>query len=175
MKTVFHVKKQTKEVSLCVLQQAGQKEDGLLSNVSPRTQLRFPILFQGYVPVPLLIFLRPVCVVVVLLQLLQEVTFISHRGLGGKQSTSTSSWLRVKVVIKTVECSFFFQVRYHFFIAHVTGTKQKQVVHTLTELYNLPSSLMAKNRPASVPWMTTTPRSTARSFKTASRRTIIKI
>lgn len=124
MKTVFHVKTQTKEVSLCVLQQAGQKEDGLLSNVSPRTQLRFPVLFQGYVPVPLLIFLRPVCVVVVLLQLLQEVTFISHRGLGGKQSTSTSSWLRVKVVIKTVEYSFFFRLD-TIFSLHMSQAQSK--------------------------------------------------
>lgn len=40
----------------------------------------------------------------------------------------------------------------------------------LTELYSRPSSLMAKYRPASVPWMTTTPLSTALSFKTTERR-----
>lgn len=51
------------EVSLCVLgqvcsQMSGQKEDGLLSDVSPWTQFSFSVLFQSHVPVPLLIFLR---------------------------------------------------------------------------------------------------------------------
>lgn len=40
----------------------------------------------------------------------------------------------------------------------------------LTELYRRPSSLIAKYRPASVPWMTTTLLSTALIFKTADGR-----
>lgn len=67
-----------------VVQLSGQKEDGLLSDVSSWTQFRFSVLFQSHVPVPLLIFLRPICVVVVLLQFLQKVTFISDCGLREK-------------------------------------------------------------------------------------------
>lgn len=39
----------------------------------------------------------------------------------------------------------------------------------LTELYNRPSSLMARYRAVSTPWMTTTPLPTAVSFKTAEK------
>lgn len=62
-------------------QLSGQKEDGLLSNVSPGTQFRFPVLFQSHVPAPLLVLLRQIGVVVVLLQLLQEETFVRQSGL----------------------------------------------------------------------------------------------
>lgn len=65
------------------LQLTGQKEDGLLSAVSPGAQLGFAVLFQGHVPPPVLVFAGQVGVVVVLLQLLQEVTFVRHGGLRG--------------------------------------------------------------------------------------------
>lgn len=62
------------------IQLAGKEEDGFLSDVGSWTQFRFPVLFQSYIPVPLLIFLRLICIVVILLQLLQEVTLISYCG-----------------------------------------------------------------------------------------------
>lgn len=64
-----------------VLQLPGQKEDGLLADVSPRAQLSFAVLFEGDVPPPVLVFAGQVGVVVVLLQVLQEVTFVCHGGL----------------------------------------------------------------------------------------------
>lgn len=68
------------------MQLSGQKEDGLLSDVSPRTQFSLSVLFQSYVPVFILVLLGQICVVVVLLQLLQEVTFISDCGLREKHT-----------------------------------------------------------------------------------------
>lgn len=76
--------------SLCgVFEPSGQEEDGLLSDVSSWAQFRSSVLLQGNIPVPLLIFLTCICVVVVLLQLLQEVTFISHGGLRRKHTHKT--------------------------------------------------------------------------------------
>lgn len=49
--------------------------------MSPGTQFRFTVLFQSDVPLPVLVFAGEVGVVVVLLQLLQEVTFVCHSGL----------------------------------------------------------------------------------------------
>ena len=78
--------------SLAGLEQlSGQKEDGLLSNVSPRTQFGFPILFQSHVPALVLVLLRQIGVVVVLLQLLQEETFVRQGGLRDKQKRRADS------------------------------------------------------------------------------------
>lgn len=49
--------------------------------MSPGAQLRFAVLFQGDVPLPVLVFAGQVGVVVVLLQLLHEVAFVCHGGL----------------------------------------------------------------------------------------------
>lgn len=67
-----------------VIQLPGEKEDGFLSNVGSRAEFRLSVLFQSYVPVVVVIFLWLVCVVVVLLQPLQEVTFICNCGLRDK-------------------------------------------------------------------------------------------
>lgn len=77
------------EVSLCfapsVIQPPGDEEDGFLSDVGSRAEFRLSVLFQSHVPALVLVFLRLVRVVVVLLQSLQEVTFISYCGLREKQ------------------------------------------------------------------------------------------
>lgn len=57
--------------------------------MSPRTKFWLPILFQSDVPPLLSVFLGHVCVVVVLLQPLQEVTLIRHGGLRHKTDDGT--------------------------------------------------------------------------------------
>lgn len=126
-----------------VLQLSGQKEDGLLPGVSPGAQFRFAVLFQGDVPLPVLVFAGQVGVVVVLLQILQEVTFVCY---GGLRAT-------------TAEGSFCWRSNWFTCIC----------LSLLTDPYSRPSSFMAKYRPASVPLITTTPRSTALSFKMAGK------
>lgn len=75
-----------------VLQLSGQKEDGLLSGVSPGAQLGFAVLLQGDVPPPVLVFAGQVGAVVVLLQLLQEVTFVSDGGLRATTAAGSFGW-----------------------------------------------------------------------------------
>lgn len=75
-----------------VLQLSGQKEDCLLPGVGPGAQLGFAVLFQGHVPVPLLVFAGQVGVVVVLLQLLQEVTFVCYGGLRATTAEGSFCW-----------------------------------------------------------------------------------
>lgn len=123
------------------LQLPGQEEDGLLPDMSPGTHLRFTVLFQSDVPLPVLVFAGQVGVVVVLLQLLQEVTFVCHSGLRAITADGLVCFSSTWFVVYSV--------------------------YLLTEPYSRPSSFMAKYRPASAPLMTTTPLSTALSFKTA--------
>lgn len=139
-----------------VVQLSGQKEDSLLADVGSWTELRFAVFLQGYVPGVVFIFLRLICVVVVLLQPLQEVTFIGHRGLQRGHKEDEVKWIKNCEVKKNLTR-----------IQRFDGINPSAV---LTELYKRPSSLMARYRPASVPWMTTTPLSTDLSFKTAERR-----
>lgn len=76
--------------SLVAVQLSGQKEDGLLSRVSPGAQLGFTVLLQGDVPLPVLVFAGQEGVVVVLLQLLQEVAFVCDGGLRGEPQPKVS-------------------------------------------------------------------------------------
>lgn len=79
---------------VAVLQLSGQKEDGLLSRVSPGAQLGFAALFQGDVPLLVLVFAGQVGVVVVLLQLLQEVAFVRDGGLRMTTAEGSIRWNR---------------------------------------------------------------------------------
>lgn len=104
-----------------LVQLSGEKEDGLLSDVGSWTEFSFAVFLQGYVPSVVLILPGLICVVVVLLQILQEVTFIGYCGL--QQEHKQKVHLDIRFKEGSMVCELLYIICTHWavqtaFIAH---------------------------------------------------------